>query len=157
MALDRKDIRDAIQALFRADATLLALIDSGNMVVKEVEFLEAKVSNPKKVVLYITANNRETIQNRSQNSDYQIVLPYRLVGKFDDPQTAKDTIDNIETRMEFLIHNEMWTGNMLTSDANSIVYNMTWDVGEAEIREADGNIVIESEGQMTVLINRQKI
>jgi len=151
MALDRRDILVALKALFEGDATLMSTLRSVS--IKEVDYHKAGVDVDTKYRIYMMAAPREKLSDRSQNKDYMIRVNYTISAATSDPQTGKDKIDNIETRIDYLISNEMWSGNNLTSDDDSIIYDMAWIDSEAEIRDEEKGLVIISEGVMEFSIN----
>ena len=154
MALDRKNILDALKSLFEGDPTLMTMLRSVST--KEVDYHDAGINVDTKYRLYMMGSPREKVSDRSQNADYLIRVDYTITANTSNPQTGKDMIDDIESRMDWLVSNEMWTGNNLTSDSTSLVYDLSWIDSDCDIRDEEKGLVIISEGVIEATINRTR-
>jgi len=154
MALTRKDILTAVKSLFEGDSELLSLVK--NFYIDAAEYEKAGVGVDKGYKMFMIASPREKVQDRSQNNDYRITVYYTIVANKSDPQKGLDNIDKIENRIDYLLSNEMWSGNYLTSDSDSTVYDIVWESSDAEVRTEEKGLSVLSEGIIQILINRVK-
>lgn len=159
--LDRTDVCAAIEALLEADSELYGASGHLNYITDNiVEFENARVSIDKPYKMYLKAPRRDKIDTRmGNNADYAITVEYRIEGLKSNPQTAIEKIDDIDERIDYLIDNQMWTGNNLSghfTNSESTIIDMVFEGSEADTRKDEGGWKVECEGTIRVEINRVK-
>ena len=163
--VDRRNVCNALKSLFEADTGTLfgqnKLIKSISTKFKEFESAKVDIGTPYK--MYIKASLKEKTEARMQNADYTITVNYRVEGKTVEIETAVDRLDDIDDRIDYLIDNEMWSGDYLTNylavTGNTMI-NSEWvssDVDSVlEPTEGGGVWRVHCEGVITIEINRLK-
>lgn len=159
--LDRRDICNAIEALLESDSELYGTTGHLNYITDNiVEYDKARVTIDRPYKMFLKAPIREKIATRmGNNADYAIIVEYRIEGLRSNPQTAVDKIDDIDERIDYLIDNEMWTGNNLSSrftNSESSVTDINTEGSEADVSKDEGGWKVECEGSIRVEINRIK-
>lgn len=157
-SISRTEVCNALEALFEADTTLygpVALINNitSNMLLYE----NARVSIDTPYKMFLNATTRSKIAVRaSGNVDYSFTINYRIEGLRSNPQTAKENIDAIDERIEYLCDNEMWSGTNLSSqytNASCTVLNIEWEESNVNMTSDEGGIKVECEGSIVIDIN----
>ena len=161
-SLDRKDIADAIVALFEADTTVLygAAMLINNITSNYVQFENAKVNANTPYKMFIKTNSTELLEGRAQNADYAVTVAYRVEGFQKDPQTAYERLDDIDERIRYLIENEMHGGTYLTShysNSETVVIDMEWMSSDDDVVLENDEWRVHLEGELRISLNRVKL
>jgi hypothetical protein len=157
--LDRNTILDALKSLFEADTGILygatRLIQSVS--VRAVEFEKAKIDVTTPYKMYLSCEGRTKVDTRAQNTDYTFDVKYRIEGMSENPETARGYLDDVDERIEFLVDNQMYLGDRLVPyyvNTLSQVIDMAWVGSECKIMTENGVVQVESEGSISITINR---
>ena len=161
MSLDRRGIARALRDLFRSDTTvlygdgkLLQLIED-----KAALFSKAKVNYNNPNALYLWVDLSDTTEERMQNTDSSYLCNFRFESIQVNPENAANTIDDSLERINYLINEEMYTGQVLSSyytDSSAQIINMVPLSSTFEYPEStDGKrMIIEIEGAIEIEVNR---
>ena len=161
MALDRRGIARALRDLFRNDTG--TLYGSGNLLQliedKAALYSKAKVNNNNPNALYLWVDLSDTTEERMQNADTSYLCNFRFESIQVNPENAANTIDDSLERINVIINEEMYGGQVLSSyytDTNAQIINIVSISSTFEPPESrDGKpMVVEIEGAVEIEINR---
>ncbi|MBU2177663.1 MAG: hypothetical protein KJ556_21435 [Gammaproteobacteria bacterium] len=164
-SLDRKNIIDAVKALFIADTGTLygetKLINS--ISVKQVEFDKAKIDAKTPYKMFLSTPDREKVETRMQNADYAFTVRYRVEGLTVDPDEAWQKLDDIDERIDYLCDNQMWSGSNLGSyftNSLSTINDMEFQASTCDVvrepSEKGTTWRVHLEGTIRVEVNRTR-
>jgi hypothetical protein len=161
--LDRYSIGEIVAARLRADTT--SLYGSSNMIqcieTDPVKFSKSSVDkhNPFKIFVWASIIDEEA--PRASNVDEIYALNFRIEGMKVDIKQAVKIIDDSVRRISYLLNEEMFNGNMLTSYysptfAGAQIFDIQVNQTQIPIPAptGDGVLIAECEGAITIRVNR---
>lgn len=159
-ALTDGAVSNMVVAMLKADTGTLygrgKYISLDNIINDEVYYDDGKVdiSNPYRLFLAVESNSPGEV--RMHNRDYTVTIKYRIEGLSGKLSEATERLDNIDTRLSYLVNNQMWSGNYFTG----YFTNTECTIIDAVIGETSSGITNEnnqwrahSEGSIAITVN----
>lgn len=159
MALNRNGIADMIRDCLLADTT--TLYGTGKLaqtITSDPTLYEkAGVDTVTGFAIFLNCVESTPQDYRMQNHDRSYEVSFRIRGLHVDPESARDTIDQIDAQMELLVNEQIYGGYNFTSyysDSKGQVYDVQYDSSRLVVETRGDEVIAECEGAITVFTNR---